>query len=287
MLDLFRMEVEAQAAILNDNLLVLETNPSGATELESLMRAAHSIKGATRIVSLDAAVKVAHVMEDCFVAAQNGAIAINSAMHIDILLQGVDMLIRISKIPENELKTWPIAHQAEIENLVVAISAILTPRDVIASVPVKEIEHPAIFATLYPEETPPPDNEPQDGDRCMLPLREGDLSMLALFRTEVATQATLLNQILLELKTNSDANLELESLIQAAHLIKGAAKIVQLEKVVKIARALEDCFLNAQKIKIILKPAQIDNLLPAIALLLRLVQIPETEAEKWLGEHNT
>ena len=32
------------------------------------MRAAHSLKGAARIVGLDAAVRVAHAMEDCFVA---------------------------------------------------------------------------------------------------------------------------------------------------------------------------------------------------------------------------
>ena len=36
------------------------------------MRAAHSLKGAARIVGLDAAVRVAHAMEDCLVAAQKG-----------------------------------------------------------------------------------------------------------------------------------------------------------------------------------------------------------------------
>ena len=37
------------------------------------MRAAHSIKGAARVVGVDPAVSVAHVMEDCFVAAQKGS----------------------------------------------------------------------------------------------------------------------------------------------------------------------------------------------------------------------
>ena len=37
------------------------------------MRAAHSLKGAARIVGLDVGVRVAHAMEDCFVAAQRGA----------------------------------------------------------------------------------------------------------------------------------------------------------------------------------------------------------------------
>ena len=42
-----------------------------AWNLEALMRAAHSVKGAARIVGLEEAVQVAHVMEDCFVAAQD------------------------------------------------------------------------------------------------------------------------------------------------------------------------------------------------------------------------
>ena len=55
------------------------------------MRAAHSLKGAARIVGLDAAVRVAHAMEDCFVAAQKGKIVLQPE-HVDILLQGVDLL---------------------------------------------------------------------------------------------------------------------------------------------------------------------------------------------------
>ena len=126
MLDLFRMEVETQAAILNDNLLGLENNPNGVSELEYLMRAAHSIKGAARIVQLDAAVQIAHVMEDCFVAAQEGAIAIDSSNQIDLLFQGVDMIQRISRLTETEAENWLVSHQVEIQNLQDAIAAILT-----------------------------------------------------------------------------------------------------------------------------------------------------------------
>lgn len=126
MMDLFRMEVETQTGILNHSLLALETDPNAAAELEALMRAAHSIKGAARIVQVDAAVKVAHVMEDCFVAAQKGAIALE-ATQIDILLQGSDMLLRIGQISETQLSRWQTEHEAEIETLVAAISAIASP----------------------------------------------------------------------------------------------------------------------------------------------------------------
>jgi two-component system sensor histidine kinase and response regulator WspE len=69
MLELFRLEVDNQARILSDGLLTLEQSPKDARQLEALMRAAHSIEGAARMVDVDGGVKLAHAMEDCFVAA--------------------------------------------------------------------------------------------------------------------------------------------------------------------------------------------------------------------------
>ena len=123
MLDLFRMEVEAQAEILNNNLLALETQSHTLEALASSMRAAHSIKGAARIVQVEPAVKVAHVMEDCFFAAQEGRITLSSDQ-IDILLRGVDLLVHIAQVPLANLENWLLAQQAEAEALVTAISAI-------------------------------------------------------------------------------------------------------------------------------------------------------------------
>ncbi len=87
MLELFRNEVEGQVATLTHDLLELEQNPTAMDRLERLMRAAHSVKGAARMVNLDGAVRVAHAMEDCFVAAQQGAITLQPD-GVDALLQG-------------------------------------------------------------------------------------------------------------------------------------------------------------------------------------------------------
>ena len=74
MMELFRAEAENQAAIITDGLLELEKEPGSTRQLEALMRAAHSLKGAARIVHQQTAVTLAHAMEDCFVAAQHGKI---------------------------------------------------------------------------------------------------------------------------------------------------------------------------------------------------------------------
>ena len=56
--DLFRMEAEEQVRVLQQGLIELEAGAATALTLESLMRAAHSIKGAARIVGLEAIVNL-------------------------------------------------------------------------------------------------------------------------------------------------------------------------------------------------------------------------------------
>ncbi|MTJ51475.1 hybrid sensor histidine kinase/response regulator [Anabaena sp. UHCC 0253] len=122
LLDLFSMEVKAQGEVLNNCLLALETKAHPSEELEALMRAAHSIKGAARIVQLDPVVALAHRMEDCFVAAQSGKLIL-TASHIDVLLQAVDMLLHLAEFCGGN--TAPEIDDGNIQVLVSAISNIL------------------------------------------------------------------------------------------------------------------------------------------------------------------
>ncbi|BCB18986.1 hybrid sensor histidine kinase/response regulator [Bosea sp. ANAM02] len=106
MLDLFRAELAAQSQAFTTGLLALERDPAAAAHLEACMRAAHSLKGAARIIDLTPAVQVAHEMEECLVAAQHGSIRLNRR-HVDALLAGIDLLATISAgsdEPEAEMK---------------------------------------------------------------------------------------------------------------------------------------------------------------------------------------
>jgi two-component system, chemotaxis family, sensor histidine kinase and response regulator WspE len=102
MSDLCRIEVEGQSAILTETLLALEKNPKAPANYETLMRAAHSIKGAARIVSHDNLVRVAHIMEDYFVGVQAGRVAFASP-HVDVLLRAVDVMQRLSRGEEADI----------------------------------------------------------------------------------------------------------------------------------------------------------------------------------------
>lgn len=113
MLELFRAEVESHSDALTDSLLKLEQDPTVTRLLEGLMRAAHSIKGAARIVRVDPAAEVAHVMEDCFVAAQRGELVLEPA-GIDVLLRCVDLLSQVSEASKDPNVDWsafiPVVH---------------------------------------------------------------------------------------------------------------------------------------------------------------------------------
>lgn len=122
LIELFRVEAEGQIALLTRHLLALEQGPARPEVLEEMMRAAHSLKGAARIVNLAPAVRVAHVMEDCFVAAQKGQTKLDGA-RVDALLQGVDWLAQISKLKEAEVEAWTASHDTQLSAYVASLDA--------------------------------------------------------------------------------------------------------------------------------------------------------------------
>ncbi len=116
MLELFRLETETQAEILSSGVLAIEEQRQSAEIIESLMRAAHSLKGAARIVGLDAAVQVAHALEDVFLAAGDNKISVQP-IHADILLAGVDFLSSIAAADNGNEATWQDQANTCVRNL--------------------------------------------------------------------------------------------------------------------------------------------------------------------------
>src|SRR5580698_8257918 len=136
MLELFRMEVETQAATMTDGLLALERDADPAPRVRELMRAAHSLKGAARIVGRNVAVRISHAMEDCLVAVQTRKRPLSQEL-IDTLLQAVDLLGSISQVSEEAIESWEGQQSQRIEALLLSLSsAVQSPRPPAA--PVRE-----------------------------------------------------------------------------------------------------------------------------------------------------
>lgn len=159
--DLFKLEAESHCAALSDGLLALEKSPTDRTVVEPLMRAAHSVKGAARIVGLDVIVSLAHAMEDCFLAAKDGREVLTSA-RIDQLLKAVDLLAEIRGLSEPELHVWLEAQAERVASFVGALKlppptapAVVPPAAAPAVAPLAaEAAGPAVVGTA-PEPAPP------------------------------------------------------------------------------------------------------------------------------------
>ncbi len=265
MLDLFRIEAEGQAASLSAGLLQLEQQPDDAALLEQLMRAAHSIKGAARMVGIDIAVRVAHAMEDCFVNAQQGTVALGPDQ-IDTLLKGVDTLKTIATTPAESFTDWLAATQTQLDAQVGDLTGLCT----------------ATVATPAPMTTPSPAAPaPVASTAAPATFDPTAASMLELFRNEVDGQVATLTHDLLELEQNPTAMDRLERLMRAAHSVKGAARMVNLDGAVRIAHAMEDCFVAAQEGSIVLKPDGVDALLKGVDTLTQIAQTDNQDHAVW------
>jgi two-component system, chemotaxis family, sensor histidine kinase and response regulator WspE len=152
MLDLFRLEADTQTAVLSAAVLAIEELERSPAMLESMMRAAHSLKGAARIIGLEPAVQVAHAMEDVFVNAGKGRMTIRPE-HADVLLAGVDFLAGIARADDALSPDGPWAERAEV--LVARLGSL-------AAMPPAS-SAPPVDATASSADWPKADASPADG----------------------------------------------------------------------------------------------------------------------------
>ncbi len=75
--DLFCTEAEEQLAVLSRTLLEIEKNPTDAELYATLMRSAHTIKGAAATMGYTEMAKLAHALEDLFHAGERGSVTLD------------------------------------------------------------------------------------------------------------------------------------------------------------------------------------------------------------------
>lgn len=234
MRELFQAEVVQQTAVLSDSLLALESQPTAVEPLASAMRAAHSIKGAARLVDVPSIVELAHVMEDVFVAAQETRHPLSSN-DIDLLLQGMDMMSQMATYADEAPNDWLMTAQ-------------------------NGASHKALLAQLQQLLA---DEKPVDGGEESSNELE-NFSMLELFRTELEQQGNVLSEGLLALEQMPEQSACFEALMRAAHSIKGAARLVGVQAVVDLAHVMEDVFVAAQSATLVFTAESVDVMLEAV-----------------------
>jgi two-component system sensor histidine kinase and response regulator WspE len=181
LLELFRAEVERHGAALNEGLLALEAKTAEPTQIESLMRAAHSIKGAARIVGVESVTRLAHGMEDCFVASGEGRLVLD-ADNVDLLLEATDVLGGLAEASESSvaLAAWEGAYHSMIDSLVERLAEVQSGKDT------------APLAIPTPARPPRPEAvaaNPRDGDDAIVRVAAGSIDRLLGLAGETLVEA--------------------------------------------------------------------------------------------------
>jgi two-component system sensor histidine kinase and response regulator WspE len=265
LLELFLSDLEAQKATLRDALHALRNNPQDSERLEVLMRAIQSIKGAAQLVDLHDVVALLKTMEERFLTFRKGETGSHSA-HIDSMLKGFELIFEIAEAANDSS-----FERRDLDPLIIeeAPAAIKSTR----STPLpRDLHKSGEFAIPITEESDSP------SFKSAVPVI--DSSLLELLRTEVAAHVQVLSDGLLALETQQTKEIT-ESLMRAAHSIKGSARVIALDAVVKLAHAMEDCFVAAQKGEVVLEPQHIDILLRAVDLFGKMPEITNTGIAQW------
>jgi two-component system sensor histidine kinase and response regulator WspE len=173
--ELFQDEARGQAQILSDGLIALERGSRDPVTLEACMRAAHSLKGAARVVGVPVGVSLAHALEDCFVAAQEGRLVLD-ASHIDMLLHGVDLIVRIGEARDADAQN---SLERDVDAFVAALGARLEGRHEPAAITSRDdVFNLSRELTLTPSLAQPPAEAPLAPEPLAAPAHTNDARML-------------------------------------------------------------------------------------------------------------
>lgn len=275
MMELFREEVRSHTATLSEGLLALEQDPSNLGNIEPLMRGAHSIKGASRIVDIEPAVQLAHAMESVFVAIQEGRVGITPS-GIDVLLQGTDILAELSQVREEEIASWSVKRSGDVERLQGQLQLIeagkiesIAPQKGTASIPVPELK-PASMIERGLDLVIPRESIPIDAES----------SMVTVFREEVRSAAFVINDELA--KPTAPDSASLENCIDAAQSIRGAARLVGFEAVSELGQSLHRFFMEWRDQSHRLSDEEQEVLSGTLLLIAELIPVQDDDLPAWM-----
>lgn len=250
LLELFKEEAKINLTVLENGLIEGEQNGLETRDIEPLMRAAHSLKGAARVIGLSPFVEVAHVCEDILVAAQNGQTELVSADY-DLLMEAAGHLKAMAEQAGSSFDPWFAENRVPIdllhENLVRRTKG--EPRKDSPDGPKRQAaeEKPA----AAPMESSPIDEPEEDSQATMVAQLEwleakdpANDPMVDLMKAEVATHSQNLQAKILNAKPDAKLMANLEGIAQE---IRGCALLAGVKPIATLASELSTVFQSLVK----------------------------------------
>jgi len=237
LLDLYRVEAETQLAALAQGVVELEGDLANPKKIEPVMRAAHSLKGAARIIGLDLVVQLTHTMEDALVAAQQGRVALTAA-GIDALLRAGDWLGQFSKLSQEQLAAPPPEQSETQVQCLAEMQEVLSGKkatEATKAMPATEVESKTVAPTNAEPQTAnrKPETSSTSPADAVVRVSAASLSRLMGLAAETLIEARRLEPFrdnLLKLKNHQMRFVsQLEAAVLAQSETSGAAPAQNLE----------------------------------------------------------
>ena len=272
MLDLFVLEVDTHSKKIIDLTNQLDQQDDISSGYESLINATRAIKGAAKLVHINVALKLVESIENAFSSLQEKKLILDTDGNTAVV-NSISLLKNIANLSVDELNTPSDELLSSIENIQQQFE-ILTSKNTDKELEIK----PTVSITEEAEKTPLVGNvafEVSD------PI---DSEMFSLFLIELQNSLQIIGNNLLEIEdTPEDSNL-LEAMMRAAHSIKGAARMIGIEAVVKLSHSMEDVFVAAQNNKINLAKDSIDHLFVCVDILKKLEDRSSIDVKDWSND---
>ena len=237
-LELFRLELEERVEHLNSGLLLLEADPGSRQACDAVMRSLHSVKGAAGIVVLPPLVKVAHRLEDFFVAVINGEVVLHPQAFA-LGFRCVDLFQDVSRLSADSIREWLAARSPELDDLVESLGQLLPDGSGDSPAPRPsggELENPY---TVTAE--PASSAGPAAGDRVVRVEAE-NLNRIMALSGEMLVEAKWLQPFADSLSLLKDRQKDLQATIEALRLqLSEAGQGAPLELVEKARSKEREC----------------------------------------------
>ncbi|WP_110520284.1 hybrid sensor histidine kinase/response regulator [Herpetosiphon llansteffanensis] len=144
----FREETEENVRALTTGLLALESNPGDREAIDTIFRAAHTIKGSARMLGQIDMGRLAHSMESLLSALRSGMLAMNASIN-DVLLASADVLLALNANVNEPPPTDP-----NVDILVEQLNALAAGESLPSAPPAKK---PAPIVEPVAEPAPEPE----------------------------------------------------------------------------------------------------------------------------------
>lgn len=236
--EIFKIECDEHIQKLNSGILTLEENPDNPGILGEILRDAHSLKGAARMIDFKSIEDISHNLETILGKIKKGEITLSTEI-TNLIFNSLENIAEIVKIISRGGKEDEVDVSSLIEQL----------KQVSKGEPISK---PAAKKQTV-DEIPPLPPPSKGGD-------EGGVDM-NIFMEETTDSYQLLVNSLIKIEKSPQNKKEIEAAYNQIHALKGSARMIKHNEMDSLSLAMEQILSGIMDKKIVITAPLISTLL--------------------------